>query len=528
MATGKLRDFARRLLQPVRKSAGSPALWDEAEPSLAATGRTPELPAPAKTSSSSAADTDKTDWSTLHWEPPGNSDGTACTQFSTTGIREKVDLVIGLDFGTSSAKVAVRSPYLGRGRATAVAWPDGHGGRSLLLPTNLSESAHDCRLRANAKPSPSDRSLKVALMENPNSVEARAMAAGYLAWVLRMSRSHILSSQQETYGSHSLRWTLNLGMPSTGHDEQIRRGFEVAARAAWALSVRDRPPTRSEAVAAVNRLCPPDFDPESLLDLTGVDVVPEVVAEAARYAQSDERRNGLHFLVDVGAWTVDCCGFVLHESEGEDHWRILNAVVIPLGVLRLHHDRLKALADAGCAIHPEVPPGDAGPFDPIPAHVRDYVADKGAPSQEAALVDSDYSKKVVLALKKVLWDLKKRRDPHSPHWRDGLLVFVAGGGGRLSILRQAISSAETDVRRHLANVADFRYADNAGDGGVPGSSPPNEEKGVPTTVRERMGVAYGLSLPNVGSITPPSDIDDVESLRPKPKPPPLDYWGGKR
>lgn len=205
-------------------------------------------------------------------------------------------MLIGLDFGTSSAKVAVRSPYLGRGNVTAVTWPDGNGGRSFLLPTNLSEPTASGRIAVETKPSPADRSLKVDLMERPDSVEARTNAACYLAWVLRTSRCHVLSSLQEAYGIYFLRWSLNLGIPSAGYDDaEIKRGFRIAGAAAWALSVQKTPPTRSEAVATVNRLSGTEFKPESLLDLNEIEVVPEIVAEAARYARSHERRNGLHF-----------------------------------------------------------------------------------------------------------------------------------------------------------------------------------------------------------------------------------------
>lgn len=428
-------------------------------------------------------------------------------------------------------QVAIRSPYLGRGNVTAVTWPDGSGERSFLLPTNLSESTPSGRITVATRPSPADRSLKVDLMNAPDSVEARAMAACYLAWVLRTSRCHVLSSQQEIYGSYPLRWTLNLGIPSAGYDDkQIRQGFRIAGKAAWTLSVEDRPPTRSEAVAVVNRLCTADLDPEPLLDLIGVDVVPEIVAEAARYAQSYERRNGLHFLVDVGASTIDSCGFVLHQHNGEDRWELLNALVEPLGALHLHLNRLKALANAGFAIHPEVPPRDAGPFDRIPNRVGDYLADKRAKAPEDALeVDRGYREQVVTALRKVVWDLKTNKDPHAPHWEEGLPVFITGGGGRLSILRNAIRRAEAHIRDISLNVGGFRYMDNGASDGGPGSPPGSEPRDAesPPDVKARLGVAYGLSLPDVGSITPPARISDVKPPPPKGPPPPPDYWAGK-
>lgn len=532
MATAKLRDIIRRLLRPVRRRrAGSPALRQKAEPPLADASPTPEAEAPAEESSQAGVDTARTDSSALRWDSPRNSAGAACTQFGNTGSREKVDLLIGLDFGTSSAKVAIRSPYLGRGNVTAVTWPDGSGERSFLLPTNLSAPTPSGRIAVETRPSPADRSLKVDLMECPDSVDARANAACYLAWVLRTSRCHLLSSQQETYGSYPLRWALNLGIPSAGYDDvDIKKGFRIAGAAAWALSVQKRPPTRSEAFSTVNRLSGLGSEPESLLDLEEIEVVPEIVAEAARYAQSYRRRNGLHFLVDVGASTIDSCGFVLHEREGEDRWALLNALVEPLGVLHLHRDRLNALADAGFAIHPEVPPRDAGPFDRIPDRVRDYLADKNVEPPEGALqVDRGYREDVVEALRKVIWDLKKNRDPNSPHWSEGLLVFVAGGGRGLSILRDGIRAAESQIRSVSLNVGDFRYMDDTVSDGRPGPAPsddPLDEGGAPEAVGARLGVAYGLSLPDIGSVTPPARIGDVRQPPPKPRPFP-DYWGGK-
>lgn len=533
MATRKLRGIIRGLLRPLRRGrARAPVLQQETEPPLADASPTPEAEATAEASSQAGTDPERTDRSALRWEPPRNSAGTACTQFRNTRDREKVDLLIRLDFGTSSAKVAIRSPYFGRGNVTAVTWPDGSGERSFLLPTNLSEPTPNGRIAVETRPSPADRSLKVDLMERPDSVDARAKAACYLAWVLRTSRRHLLSSEQETYGIYFLRWSVNLGIPSAGYDDaEIKKGFRIAGAAAWSLSVQEKPPTRSEATATVNRLSGFGSAPESLLDLEELEVVPEVVAEAARYARSHERRNGLHFLVDLGASTIDSCGFVLHEREGEDRWELLNALVEPLGALHLHLSRLEALADTGFAIDPQVPPRDAGPFDRIPDRVDRYLADRGErPPEDALDVDRSYREQVVIALRRAIWDLKKNRDPNSPHWEDGLLVFVTGGGGGLPILRSAIRTAESQIRSASRNVGDFRYMDNAASNGRPESTPSDDppEGGAPSeAVKVRLGVAYGLSLPDVGSIAAPARIGDVEAPPPKSRPSLPDYWGGK-
>lgn len=204
----------------------------------------------------------------------------------------------------------------------------------------------------------------------------------------------------------------------------------------------------------------------------------------------------------------------------------------PLGALHLHLNRLKALADAGSAIHAAVPPRDTGPFDRIPDRVNDYLAEKGAkPPETAHDVDSGYRQEVARALRKVIWDLRKSRDPNSPHWKAGLPVFVAGGGGRLSILRDAIRRAESDIRGASQDVSAFRYIGNAAHDDGPDAPPSDDsqdDEGPPAAVQARLEVAYGLSLiDDLESITPPARIGDVKPSPPKPRPSRPDYWAGK-
>ena len=45
------------------------------------------------------------------------------------------------------------------------------------------------------------------------------------------------------------------------------------------------------------------------------DVLPEVAAATAGYALSTLRQEGVHLMVDVGASTVDVCGFLLYGQE---------------------------------------------------------------------------------------------------------------------------------------------------------------------------------------------------------------------
>ena len=363
----------------------------------------------------------------------------------------------------------------------------------------------------------SNPGLKVDLMEQPDSIDARASAATYLAWVLRTSRQHILRTQAEVYDRFSLRWAVHLGIPSAGFDDDpMRACFLAVLRTAWMLSTQVQPPTRDVAKEAVGQSDPP-ANPQ-----VSFQVVPEIVAEVVGYAHSRERRNGLHVLVDVGASTTDICGFVLHEREGEDKWELLNAVVAPLGVLLLHVDRLDGLRKAECAVHQGVPPRDAGPLEVIPDKVSDYLeSPRTALPQAVAQIDSDYRDSVVKALRPLIWDLRKNRDPHSPQWKGGLPVFVTGGGRGLGLVTTAALSQSATID-HATGVAPFRYPSLSSTRQEWGKDEPDVE------MRERLGVGYGLSFPDIGSIRPPRRIGDVVPPPPKPMPPPPDYWGGKQ
>ena len=120
---------------------------------------------------------------------------------------------------------------------------------------------------------------------------------------------------------------------------------------------------------------------------------------------------------------------MLHEREGDDRYELLTALVERLGVLEVHVKRLAKTEEAGCRPRPGVPSREAGPFAVIPQRALDYVERPGVEIREALnKIDDEYLGDVTKALVKLFWRLRKLRDPLAPHWRDGLQVFVTGGG----------------------------------------------------------------------------------------------------
>lgn len=432
--------------------------------------------------------------------------------------REPIDLTIGLDFGTSSAKVVIRSPYLGRENATVVRWSNGRGGETPLLPTSLQEGP-DGRFRIDHDDGPSHQDIKVALLDEPDSLEARAVAAVYLAWVLRSSRQYVLANQAKVYGKYFLRWALNLGIPSAGYDDEAtKEAFRIVGEVAWNLSVQSRSPTLDDARSYLSGELPDDQD-------VRVEVIPEIVAAVHGYAQSRERREGLHVILDVGASTIDVCGFILHAPEDEDNYELLTALVEPLGVHALHRTRLHAIRETGCSARPGLPASAADPFASVPTAADDYVEDPPIELlEELHRIDAAYRTECGAALLRELWSLRTRRHPLAAHWESGLPIFVTGGGRDFPSIGKALRHAEAETRKLAVDVSAFRY------GALSSTLDAWGNEKIEDELKERLAVAYGLSFVEIGHVRGPQQIPDRKLVPPEemPQRPVRDYWAGKR
>jgi hypothetical protein len=347
--------------------------------------------------------------------------------------------------------------------------------------------------------------LKLALMEKAGDLDARACAAAFLALVLRHSQRWFLDTQKG-YARFDIRWALNLGIPSAGYDDEaIRDAFGSVAVAAWKLSCLDGPVTLDLASGIVREALDSPLTPA-----VSVAVVPEVAAEVASYARSPLRSEGLHVLVDVGASTLDVCSFVLHRQGGDDRYSLLTARVETLGALMLHWHRIERLGE-----HRVLPQIAALPLDDlegcVPDDVYAYVHDTRDRALEA--VDELFAKRCLPVVTGTLADLKKRRDPHSPRWVEGLPLFACGGGSRLGFYKRLLEQADIQLRSSmLAKGLIIRRLPT-----------PDDFKGLPIGDGfDRLAVAYGLSYDSldIGHIEPPSGIEDLSG------PPVRRYWEG--
>ena len=462
----------------------------------------------------------------------GYDEQEAQTQFSRRGT-SYVDLVIGLDFGTLSSRAVVRSPFLGGGRAVPVLWRGRRGEASHFLPAALHEGANGAFTIPSDWGSLGRRNLKTGLMDRPDDLERRAQAAAYLGLTLREARRYVLETQAEVYGAYRLRWAVHVGIPSAGYDDVVvKTAFLSVARAAWLLSRRSESPTLKTAAAALEMA---EEAVDADLDVTTVRVFPEIAALVAGYARSRRRRDGLHVMVDVGATTIDVCGFGLRDRDGDDQYLLYTAVVAPVGIRELHLQRVSAIRDAD-ARHSLLVPESLDPFSEVPLAGRDYVSAPAAPLRsELDGLDERYMRLWTTELMSVLMELRKKRARKAAAWNTGVPLFRAGGGARHGLIAQAVQEAHyrltTATRTRGIDEQPLPRLElelnDSGSGRNGGSS--GGDLGGPDILAARLGVACGLSFDElkIGEIVPPHEIEDEPPMPKRPPsecPPPWTSW----
>lgn len=437
-------------------------------------------------------------------------------QFPRSEPDRITDIVIGVDFGTSCSKVVVQSPYKLGGRAVAVPFAEaGHSSTPYLIPAVVFVDTTDTVRLIPSDGATAVRHLKVGILDRSIgggsglatefSRDLLGCTVGYIALVLREARRWFLTTQFESYGEDRIRWSLNLGIPSAGYDDkQIRSEYEALAEAAWLASLEDRPLRLDSLDGALQRA-----RSEGGRAGVAIGVIPEVAAQVVGYAKSRFREEGLHVLVDFGASTLDICSFILRAGEGDDVYSLLTATVKRLGLLELHQRRM---VTTRCI----------APFHAIPEDIVQRLPDWSSvqfsdPTIRRQLEQCDLRFKAdcVRQLLGTIRDLRRRRDPLSRRWRDGLPVFVCGGGALSPVFSDFLNQAHNEAISFW-EMRGLRHR----------PMPPQGLLGADGKILEpaifnRLNVAYGLSFDgiNIGDIESPGDIDDINPPGGNPKGP---------
>lgn len=387
-------------------------------------------------------------------------------------------LIIGLDFGTSSTKLIVRLPYEPGEPTIAIPAPIhcrsgrhpylwqtvlwvGADGSFSPWPENGAQTLHS--LKQGTIQEGINRSISGL---GTGLLVTRAEAAvGYLAFAIRYVRGWLLRNRPELFRGRRPLWFVNLGMPTASYDDpKLATAYRRIAAAALQLARIDGPVTVEAARLLLNDRAVVEASlSEEAAGALGVSIIPEAAAEMTGFAKSARNAPGLYLLVDVGAMTLDVCMFRLNRNGEEgDLYSFMAAQVRPLGVDAFHW------------------------FWAMGKTKPEFVQ------------QCDY------ALRSVVWDTKRDRDPSADNWKPGhdVPVFLAGGGAENPLHRKRVLSLGPWLKKHAHNDG-IRLLDLPVPGGI--------ELPEPLADFSRMAVAWGLSYAptDIGRIQPMRDIEDI-------------------
>lgn len=435
------------------------------------------------------------------------------TQFMTGPDTSILDVVIGLDFGTSSTKVIIQVPQFTGQPAYAVPFGKfAHSSLRYLLPTQLAINEDGiCTFPEDVSHS-SIADFKVRLMyEAQSPIDTRAgrwsavvLTTAYLALVLRYVRIWFLRSKRDIFGGYTIRWTFNLGLPAAIDDDpDLRNTFSTVGKAAW-LAFEDQGAVTLDladsSVAAVEGAL--NHEDDLSFDFG---TVPEVVAQVTGYARSRARTEGLHFLVDIGASTLDLCAFILTEFSGDDHFSLLTAEVKLLGGHRLHLARVDGVKQA-IEIYAEKLFDTKDPLSHIPEDLDQYMPSHEMFLREITNANSIFAEECKKVVQGTLWYTRTDRDPKAVAWSDKLPIFVCGGARSVEVYQEAISNVDPWLRRFVETCQGAKAVE------LP--IPDSLDAQVDKETYHRLSVAWGLSHQsfNVGTYSRPQEIENTPRL----------------
>lgn len=281
----------------------------------------------------------------LGWQPeelgasqPVHRDDALGARLAPPGARSGParDLVLGLDFGTSSTKVVVADRSLDA--AYAVPFVDSVGVASYLLPSALLETMDGFYALSGEGVRHAD--LKLAMISHLVDDHACARVCAFLALTIRQARAWLYEAKGDQYLRADILWTLAIGQPADqATSKRHRQHFEFLSKVAWSLAGSAG---RISVAGALQEWRQREH--LNLDDELEVRPMAELSAQIHGFVSSshfDARHANIYLLVDVGAGTVDASLFhVRKDSGGTVSFEFFTLAVELLGAANLNRYRL--------------------------------------------------------------------------------------------------------------------------------------------------------------------------------------------
>lgn len=446
------------------------------------------------------------------YQPPRNSG--VDLQFATEFDRE-LDLVIGLDFGTSCLKTIVREPD--RKRAWAVPFTNSST-MPYLLPTEVYLDNGQYVLQPKGK---KHTGLKMPLIESSLSGGHLPHVVAYLALVIRHIRGWMFENHASLLHGAELFWKIQLGLPAANYEDEKKVAiFEQLLLTAANLSVSSEKGITEklvkQCIVKIQRELsafkqsgdnnwPEDKCPVN--PLYDIDLYPELAAQAHGYVSSGhwDSDKPMFFLVDIGGGTVDASIFnVTTSKDGKFSYHFLRSVVEPLGSVRLHNERLNWLQH--CIAKRGLESGhlesqiseiaaNLSAMSIIPSSVQDYAGNVSW--GDKTIDDAFYSAYGTQLFSDVLQTTRQfHTNYYDINWKK-LNYLLCGGGSKNALYQKFLELMKKGG--HSYKLHEIKQK-KPGDLIAPLLTDENYH---------RLTVAYGLSYRDLGQVVTPNNVEDL-------------------
>jgi len=410
-------------------------------------------------------------------------------------VDKTIQAIIGLDFGTAYTKAAVR---VGARDVYFIKFNGVPGITSpCLLPCVMSvDQSGKYYLGVSDKAKKLVSQLKLSLMHENTDHEQKVSIVLFLAFVLSYIRDWFAKNCGQNYPDRKFEWHLNIGVPAESwHDEKLCDKYKQICRFAWNLSLFEHVDiTYENADLIIQKAHDDGFIKSDGISQERIGLIPEFVAQIASYTRSPRRESGLHFLVDIGAATLDVVTFSIWDDGIQDQFPIYVSRVRPLGTHFLckhliNDDKKKAndLLYEGYLCFNNKP-------------IEEVLSKYSISDQRARELCNPFKIKVKEIIYDVLKNTRFRRDPRSHHWKHGVPAFICGGGAHISLYHECVEAFDKDSLKFRLKVRPMSLpavaSDNMGD-------------------TSRLTVAFGLSFDkdDLGRIVPEHEIQDLHENR---------------
>jgi len=387
----------------------------------------------------------------------------------------EVELVLGIDLGTSCTKVVIGDMGW-RNIAWAVPYDASRPGIAAYLhPTRFGRESN----------------LKMRLMDEPGDPHLQELTAACLAGVIGRALVWFANNAAGPYAGRRLRWTLNLGYPGKSLEASgLKEAYERVARDAvrTAVPAGDAMHGAAAGDAAMR-----------------TELYPEIAAQLAGYIRSPYRKLGNLLLVDVGAGTLDVSTLILGPAAAEDLVSFQACKVEDLGALRLHQRRMEA-AEAvapGCVggVLADYQDGSAA----LPDVLEEFVQQPTHGIRQAFdAAGRKFGESVLETIEGCFALFRKRlRDSHELSGFDpvgrSIRLMVTGGGSRSGFYRRLFqNSLEGALLRYSRWADDAARRTASGQGVVQETLPVLAGiQNLPASLHsdsDRLSVAHGLAF----------------------------------